>query len=143
MAAKPSYAVEPKGMAQGKDLQSAVLECTILALALCVKISITRLSWDPYSHCCIFNILPLLPVIDPPRIDATFKRSILIHSIHGSASGRFPDCGTINTFNDSHFSKIINSNVLKRSMTIHDQNRRSLDNEKKSPLIPQAITSNY
>jgi hypothetical protein len=115
-----------------KKLQSAVLESTILALALYFKISIPRLSWDPYSHCCIFNILPLLPVVGQSRIVATFERSILIYSIYGSASGRFPDCGTINTFNDSHFNKIINSNVLKQSMTIHDQNRRSLDNEKKA-----------
>jgi len=62
-------------------LQSAVLESTILALALALvlyfKISIPRLSWDPYSHCCIFNILPLLPVVGQSRIVATFERSIL------------------------------------------------------------------
>jgi hypothetical protein len=119
-------------VAQEKEPQNAVLESTILALALYVKISIPRLSWDPYSHCCIFNTLPLLPVVRQYRIDATFNRSILIYSIYGSASGRFPDCGTINTFNDSHFSKIVNANVLKRSMSIHDQKRRSLDNEKKN-----------
>jgi len=46
VAAKLSYAVEAKGVEQEKELQSAVLESTILTLALYVKISIPRLSWD-------------------------------------------------------------------------------------------------
>jgi hypothetical protein len=55
--AKQSYASEPKEMAYGKELQSTVRENTMLVLS--AKISIPSLSWYSYSHCCIFNILPL------------------------------------------------------------------------------------